>query len=164
MSAKRLSHLDARGRARMVDVGDKPVTARTARARGRVRMSLDALRAVRRGALPKGDVLAVARLAGIQAAKQTAGLVPLCHVLPLDFVDVALRVDVRRRAIEIESKVACRARTGVEMEAVVAVAIAGITVYDMCKSVDRAMRIEGIELVEKTGGRSGVYRTRRRRA
>jgi cyclic pyranopterin phosphate synthase len=164
VSTKRLTHLDARGKARMVDVGDKPITARTARAHGRVRMSLAALRAVGTGALPKGDVLAVARLAGIQAAKRTAELVPLCHVLPLDFVDVAVAVDARRRSIDIESRVACRATTGVEMEAIVAVSIAAVTVYDMCKSVDRAMRIEGIELVEKTGGRSGVYRRRRRRA
>jgi cyclic pyranopterin phosphate synthase len=148
----------------MVDVGQKPVTARTARARGRVRMSAAALRAVQSGAMPKGDVLAVARLAGIQAAKQTAGLVPLCHHLPLDSVDVDLGIEARRRSITIESRVSCRASTGVEMEAIVAVSIAAVTVYDMCKSVDREMRIEGIELVEKTGGRSGDYRRRRPRA
>lgn len=155
---RRLTHLDARGRARMVDVGKKAVTARTARAAGRVQMSGAALRAVQAGRMQKGDVLAVARLAGIQAAKQTAGLIPLCHVLPLDHVDVELRVDVRRKCIAIEARAACSGRTGVEMEAIVAVCVAAATVYDMCKSADRGMRIEGIELIEKTGGRSGVYR------
>jgi molybdenum cofactor biosynthesis protein MoaC len=164
MTARKLSHLDARGRARMVDVGGKPITARTARARGRVRMSLAALRAVRAGQVKKGDVLAVARLAGIQAAKQTANLVPLCHPLPLDHVEVGLRTDPRRRCVEIESQVACRGATGVEMEAIVAVCIAAVTVYDMCKAVDRSMRIEAVELLEKTGGRSGTYRKRAGRA
>lgn len=154
----KLAHLDAEGRARMVDVGDKPVTRREARARGAVRMSQDSLRLLRQGKLPKGDVLAVARLAGIQAAKQTAYLVPLCHLLPLDHVDVDLRLNTRRRQVEIEARVACRAATGVEMEAVIAVCVAAATVYDMCKSVDRSMTIGGIELVEKSGGRSGVYR------
>jgi len=155
-----LTHLDADGNARMVDVGEKPVTTRRARARGEVRMSAAALAAVRQGAVRKGDVLAVARLAGIQAAKQTAQLIPLCHVLPLDHVDVELRLDARRQRVEIEASVGCRASTGVEMEAIVAVAIAAATVYDMCKAMDRAMRIEAIELVEKTGGRSGTYRRR----
>lgn len=154
----RLSHVDAGGRARMVDVSAKPATVRTARACGRVHMSAAAIGAVQAGALAKGDVLAVARLAGIQAAKQTAGLIPLCHSLALDHVDVELRVDARRRCVEIESRAACRGRTGVEMEAIVAVCVAAATVYDMVKSADRAMRIDGIELVEKTGGRSGVYR------
>jgi len=160
MRDSKLTHLDARGRARMVDVGDKPVTRRLARARGAVRMSAEALRLVHQGNLPKGDVLAVARLAGIQAAKQTAHLVPLCHLLPLDHVDVDLRVNTRRRQVEIESRVACRGATGVEMEAVVAVCVAAATVYDMCKSIDRSMIIGGIELVQKSGGRSGVYRRR----
>ena len=154
----RLTHLDARGQARMVDVGAKPSTARVARARGEVHLSAAALGAVRAGGLRKGDVLGVARLAGIQAAKQTAHLIPLCHVLPLDHVDVQVSVNARRRCIEIESRVACRAATGVEMEAIVAVCVAAATVYDMCKAVDRGMRIEGIELVEKSGGRRGTYR------
>lgn len=157
-----LTHVDARGRARMVDVGAKPVTARQARARGRVRMRRAALQALRAGANPKGDVLAVARLAGIQGAKHTAALIPLCHVLPLDHVDVELWADAR--GVEIESRVACRGATGVEMEAIVAVCVAAATVYDMCKSADRGMRIEGIELLEKSGGRSGVYRRPARRA
>ena len=160
----RLTHVDARGRARMVDVGDKPPTAREARAAGRVRMRPAALRAVRAGANAKGDVLAVARVAGIQAAKRTASLIPLCHTLGLDHVDIDLRPDTQRGSIEIESRVACRGATGVEMEAIVAVCIAAATIYDMCKAVDRGMRIEGIELVEKRGGRSGVYRRARRRA
>jgi cyclic pyranopterin phosphate synthase len=156
--ARRLTHLDSRGRARMVDVGEKPTTARQARARGEVHMSAAALRQVRAGTSLKGDVLGVARLAGIQAAKQTAALIPLCHLLPLDHVDVELRPNVRRGCIEIEARVACRAATGVEMEAIVAVCVAAATVYDMCKAVDRGMRIEAITLLEKSGGRSGTYR------
>jgi cyclic pyranopterin phosphate synthase len=148
----------------MVDVGAKPVTARRARAGGRVRMQLPVLRAVQAGAHVKGDVLGVARLAGIQAAKHTAALIPLCHVLPLDHVDVDLWTDTRRGSVEIESSVACRGATGVEMEAIVAVCVAAATVYDMCKSADRGMRIEGIELLEKSGGRSGDYRRPARRA
>jgi cyclic pyranopterin phosphate synthase len=124
-------------------------------------MSARALAAVQSGTHAKGDVLAVARLAGIQAAKQTATLVPLCHVVPLDHVDVDLWPDARTSSIEIEARASCRAATGVEMEAIVAVCIAAVTVYDMCKSVDRAMRIEAIELVEKSGGRSGHYRKHR---
>jgi cyclic pyranopterin phosphate synthase len=154
----RLSHLDARGRARMVDVGAKPITARRARARGEVRLSAAALRQVVEGTLVKGDVLAVARLAGIQAAKQTAHLIPLCHVLPLDDVDVTLIPDARRRRLVIEASAACRGSTGVEMEAIVAVCVAAATVYDMCKAVDRGLRIERIELLEKSGGRSGSWR------
>jgi cyclic pyranopterin phosphate synthase len=147
----------------MVDVGAKPVTARSARAAGRVRMRAATLRAVEAGSHAKGDVLAVARLAGIQAAKQTAHLIPLCHALALDHVDVELRPDRRGKSVEIEARVACRGATGVEMEAIVAVCVAAATVYDMCKSVDRGMRIEGIELIEKRGGRSGVYRRPARR-
>jgi cyclic pyranopterin phosphate synthase len=142
----------------MVDVGDKKATPRAATARGVVLMSARALRAVRDGNLPKGDVLAVARLAGIQAAKQTPHLIPLCHVVPLDHVDVDLRLDARRGAVVVEARVACRGATGVEMEAVVAVCVAAATVYDMCKSLDRGMVIGDIELLEKSGGASGTYR------
>jgi cyclic pyranopterin phosphate synthase len=143
----------------MVDVGQKPITQRTAVARGRVRMSQAALRALRAGRNPKGDVATVARLAGIQAAKRTSSLVlPLCHPLLVDDVDVLVRGNVRSRSVDITARVTCRGATGVEMEAIVAVCIAAATVYDMCKSMDRGMRIEGIELVEKTGGRSGTYR------
>jgi cyclic pyranopterin phosphate synthase len=156
-SKKKLTHLDTEGRARMVDVGAKPVSPRRARASGFVRMTASTLTLVEEGALAKGDVLAVARLAGIQAAKQTPHLVPLCHVLPLDHVDVDVRVDRRRCGVTIESSVACRAATGAEMEAIVAVSIAAATVYDMCKSVERSIRVEEIELIEKSGGRSGHW-------
>ncbi|MFQ5599398.1 MAG: cyclic pyranopterin monophosphate synthase MoaC [Candidatus Krumholzibacteriia bacterium] len=154
----KLTHLDERGRARMVDVGDKPVTRRVARARAHVTMSQAALRGVQSGTLVKGDVLAVARLAGIQAAKQTSQLIPLCHVLGLDHVDVDVRVDTQRRCVAIGSRVTCRASTGAEMEAIVAVSIAAATVYDMCKAVDREMTIGGIQLLEKSGGRSGTWK------
>ena len=158
----RSTHLDGRGRARMVDVGSKPLTARVARARGRVRMQPAALEAIRRGMVPKGDVLAVARIAGIQAAKETSRLLPLCHSLPLDAVEVEARVDLAAGAVTLEAKVACRGATGVEMEAIVAVSITAAAIYDMCKALDRGMIIEGIELVEKSGGRSGHYRNPRR--
>lgn len=126
-------------------------------------MSRQALEQVLEGQILKGDVLAVARLAGIQAAKSTASLIPLCHVLPLDAVEVDLQPNRRESTLEIEARVACRGATGVEMEAIVAVSIAAATVYDMCKAVDRGMRIEGIELVEKSGGQSGTYRKPPRR-
>jgi cyclic pyranopterin phosphate synthase len=156
--AQALSHVDARGKARMVDVGDKPVTAREALARGEIRMSAAALRLVRRGALAKGDPLQVARLAGIMAAKRTAELIPLCHPLPLSHVGVELRPT--RHGYRIEASVRTSAQTGVEMEALTAVAVAALTVYDMVKAVDKAMVIGGICLVEKKGGRSGPYRRR----
>ena len=154
----RLTHLDARGRMRMVDTSAKPVTLRRARARGEVQLSPVAFTQVRAGTLVKGDVLAAARLAGIAAAKQTAHLVPLCHALSLDHVGVEMRLDARRRRVCIESQVLCRAPTGAEMEAIVAVLMAAATVYDMCKAVDRSIRIGGVELLEKSGGRSGTWR------
>jgi molybdenum cofactor biosynthesis protein MoaC len=163
-SRSRLSHVDARGRARMVDVGSKPPTERLARARGRVYMRAAAWKQIAAGTAAKGDVLAVARLAGIQAAKQTAALVPLCHTVPLDHVEVEAEVVPGANCVEITSRVTCRGSTGVEMEAIVAVCIAAVTVYDMCKAADRGMRIGDIELVEKRGGRSGTYRARRRSA
>ena len=139
----------------MVDVGDKDVTAREAVAAGRVRMSTDALRAVLEGSAKKGDVLGVARLAGIQAAKRTAEWIPLAHPLPLDAIELDLSpVD---GAVEIRACVRVRARTGVEMEALVAVSAASLTVYDMLKSVDRAMVIDEIRLLRKSGGKSGDY-------
>lgn len=125
-------------------------------------MSAAALKQISGGRAAKGDVLGVARLAGILAAKQTAALVPLCHLVPLDHVGVEVELNVEAGCVEITSSVACRAATGVEMEAIVAVCIAAATVYDMCKAVDRGMRIGDIELVEKRGGRSGTYRARRR--
>jgi cyclic pyranopterin phosphate synthase len=155
-AVKRLSHVDARGRARMVDVGDKPATERYAVARAEIRMSAAAIRLVRRRAIGKGDPLQAARLAGILAAKQTSALIPLCHPLPLTHVDVDLAPT--RRGYRIEARVSTRAQTGVEMEALTAVAVAALTVYDMVKAVDREMVIGDVCLVEKAGGRSGHYR------
>jgi cyclic pyranopterin monophosphate synthase len=154
---RRLTHLDRRGRARMVDVSAKAVTRREAVARGEVAMRAETLALIAAGALPKGDVLGVARLAGIMAAKRTADLVPLCHPLPLSHVDVRLTPDRARSCIVIESRVTVDARTGVEMEALTAVAVAGLTLYDMCKAVDREMTIGAIRLVRKSGGRSGTF-------
>ena len=155
-SAAQLSHVDATGKARMVDVGGKPITQREALARGEILMSATARRLIRRGAVAKGDPLQTARLAGIMAAKQTSALVPLCHPLPLSHVSVELLPTPR--GYRIESRVATSAQTGVEMEALTAVAVAALTVYDMVKAVDKAMVIGDICLVEKRGGRSGVYR------
>jgi cyclic pyranopterin phosphate synthase len=154
---RRLTHLDRRGRARMVDVSPKPVTRREAVARGEVTMRPETLARIAAGTLPKGDVLAVARLAGIMAAKRTAELVPLCHPLPLSYVDVELTPDTARARVLLESRVAVEARTGVEMEALTAVAVAGLTLYDMCKAVDREMTIGALRLVRKSGGRSGTF-------
>ncbi len=141
----------------MVDVSAKAVTRREAVARGEVSMLPETLARVAAGALPKGDVLGVARLAGIMAAKRTADLVPLCHPLPLSHVDVELTPDAGRARVMIESRVTVEARTGVEMEALTAVAVAGLTLYDMCKAVDREMTIGAIRLVRKSGGRSGAF-------
>jgi cyclic pyranopterin phosphate synthase len=141
----------------MVDVSTKAVTRREAVARGEVALRRETLARIAAGGLPKGDVLAVARLAGIMAAKRTADLVPLCHPLPLSHVDVELTPDVAGGRVRIESRVQVEARTGVEMEALVAVAVAGLVVYDMCKAVDREMTIGAIRLVKKTGGRSGTF-------
>ena len=152
----RLSHVDADGRARMVDVGAKPATRREAVARGSISVAADALALVRDGRVAKGDPLQAARLAGVMAAKRTADLVPLCHPLPLSYVDVDLRE--RRGGYDIEATVRTTAPTGVEMEALTAVAAAALTVYDMVKAVDRTMVIGDIRLVRKTGGRSGGYR------
>ena len=148
--------LIAAGRVKMVDVGDKPVTDREAVARGDITMSAAALKAIRTGAVAKGDPLQAARLAGIMAAKQTSALIPLCHPLPLTHVSVELTPT--RRGYRIESRVRTSAQTGVEMEALAAVSVAALTIYDMVKAVDKAMVIGDICLVEKRGGRSGTYR------
>lgn len=153
-----LSHLDDRGQARMVDVGDKPVTTRTAVARGRVNMQAATLALIREDRAAKGDVLAAARLAGIMAAKKTDGLIPLCHPLQLTSVAVELAPVPGEAALDIEARVATVGKTGAEMEALTAVAVAALTVYDMCKAVDRGMTIGDIRLVAKSGGRSGTYR------
>lgn len=151
------THLDAAGRARMVDVSDKPVTRRTARASGFIRMSGAALSALRSGDLPKGDAFAVARVAGIQATKRTPELVPLCHPLPLDHVAVDLEADPDLPGVRARSEVVVTARTGAEMEALVAVAAALLSIYDMAKSLDREMSLEAIRLESKQGGRSGDW-------
>jgi cyclic pyranopterin phosphate synthase len=151
-----LSHVDRRGQARMVDVGLKRVSDREAVARGEIRLSAMARRLIRTGEVAKGDPLQVARLAGILAAKRTAELIPLCHFLPLTHVDVDLTPT--RSGYRIEARVRTSARTGVEMEALTAVAVAALTIYDMVKAVDREMVISDVCLIEKSGGRSGRYR------
>ena len=153
-----LSHVGRGGRARMVDVSGKPTTVREAVARSRVVISPAAMRLVRAGRLAKGAVVEVARLAGIMAAKRTADTIPLCHPLPLSHVEVELAP--RRDGFAIEARVRTEAKTGAEMEALHAVAVAALTVYDMVKAADKAMRIEAIRVVRKTGGRSGEYRRR----
>jgi len=151
----RLTHIGPGGHARMVDVGAKPVTAREAVARGRVRMSAAARRAVRAGAVKKGDALQTARLAGIMGAKETASLIPLCHPLPIASVGVELLPTAR--GYDIEARVRTTAQTGVEMEALTAVAVAALTIYDMVKAVDKRMVIGAIRLMKKTGGKSGTF-------
>ncbi|MCB0078811.1 MAG: cyclic pyranopterin monophosphate synthase MoaC [Anaerolineales bacterium] len=153
-----LTHLDEAGRAHMVDVGAKEVTARVAVARGRIRMAADTLALIREGDLKKGDVLTVAQIAGIQAAKRTHELIPLCHPLLLNQIALDFTFDEEASAIEIEATVRVSGKTGVEMEALTAVSVAALTIYDMAKAADRAMRIGDIRLVEKRGGKSGAYR------
>ncbi len=154
---RRLSHLGARGAARMVDVSSKPTTEREALAEGRVVMRRSTLDIVRKGNAKKGDVLSVARIAGIMAAKRTHELIPLCHPLALSEVAIELTLDAKLPGIEVRARVKVSGQTGVEMEALTAVAVACLTIYDMVKAVERGMRIEGIRLIEKSGGRSGRY-------
>ena len=158
-SRRQLSHVDPRGRVKMVDVGAKPITDRQAIARGTITMSAMALKLIRRGEVAKGDPLQAARLAGILAAKQTASLIPLCHPLPLTHVSVDLTPS--KSGYAIEARVRTSAQTGVEMEALTAVAVAALTIYDMVKAVDKDMVIGDICLVEKSGGKSGRYVRRR---
>ncbi len=155
--SRRSSHFDAAGRARMVDVGAKPVTRREAVAEGLVRLSREAFDAIVKGEASKGDVLGVARIAAIQAAKRTAEWIPLAHPLPLEAVELEFEPLPADLAIRVEARVRCSARTGVEMEALVAVSVAALTVYDMCKSIDRGIVIEQVRLLRKTGGKSGSY-------
>ena len=150
-----LTHLDDEGRASMVDVGAKPVTDREAVARGSVSVQPETLRLIKEGLMKKGDVLTIAQLAGIMAAKRTSDLIPLCHPLPLNKIDVELELDDAQSRINLTATVRTSAKTGVEMEALTAVSVAALTVYDMCKSVDRGMRIGDIRLVRKRGGQSG---------
>jgi cyclic pyranopterin monophosphate synthase len=157
VSRKKLTHFDARGAAHMVDVGAKPATHRIAVASGRIRMQPATLRRIARGAAKKGDVLGVARLAAIQAAKRTSDLIPLAHPLALSRVSVDFELERRPAAVRIVARVECRGPTGVEMEALTAVAVGLLTVYDMLKAVDRAMVLGEVQLEEKGGGRSGVF-------
>ncbi|GBD44737.1 Cyclic pyranopterin monophosphate synthase [bacterium HR40] len=152
------SHFDDQGNAVMVDVSAKPETARTATAEGRVVMAPETLRRILERGMAKGDVFTVAQLAGIMGAKRTPDLVPLCHPLPLEAVEVRLEALPEESAVRITASCRITGRTGVEMEALTAVAVAALTVYDMCKAVDRGMRIEGIRLLHKAGGRSGEFR------
>jgi cyclic pyranopterin phosphate synthase len=154
-SGERLSHVDGRGRAVMVDVGSKPGTARRAVAEGLVRVGPELERAIRTGSVAKGPVLETARLAGIMAAKRTDELIPMCHSIPLDFVDVEATLEPGR--VRIEATVRCEGRTGVEMEALVAVTVACLTVFDMGKAIDRSIEIDGIRVLEKHGGQSGSH-------
>ena len=157
---RKLSHLDAAGRVRMVDVSRKSITRRRAIARGRVFMQAATLRLLMKGGHPKGDALATAHLAGVMAAKRASELIPLAHPLPLDGIDLSFAPDPGTSSVGIEARVSTRARTGVEMEALTAVSVAALALYDMLKSADRTMVIGDIALWEKRGGRSGVYRRR----
>jgi cyclic pyranopterin phosphate synthase len=151
-----LTHLDSQGKARMVDIGGKAETARVAVASGRIRMSNEALAAIRDGAAPKGDVLAAARIAGIMAAKKTADLIPLCHPLALDAVTIDFETETD--AVTVTATASLTGRTGVEMEALTAASIALLTIYDMAKAIDKAMVIDGVRLIEKRGGKSGDWK------
>ena len=151
------THLDSQGRARMVDVSDKAATGRVAVARGRIVMSPETLAKIREGGVGKGDVLSVARLAGIMGAKRTSDLIPLCHPLPLSSVKVELTLDPDASAVDITATCKVVGPTGVEMEALTAVSLAALTIYDMCKALDRGMRIGDIRLIHKSGGKSGTY-------
>lgn len=153
----KLTHLDAEGRARMVDVGGKDETERVAVAGGRIVMQPNTLQLILAGGIEKGDVFAAARIAGIMAAKRTAELIPLCHPLALTSVALDFAADEPRSAVEITATCRLKGRTGVEMEALTAVSVAALTIYDMCKAVDRAMRIEAVRLLHKSGGKSGIY-------
>ena len=152
-----LSHLDDSGRAKMVDVGNKPITERVAVARGAVVMKPNTLRLIIEGNINKGDVLTVAQLAGVMAAKRTSELIPLCHPLLLNQVEVTCTPDSENNRVEIEASVRVSGKTGVEMEALTAVTVAGLTIYDMAKAVDRSMSMNNVRLVAKSGGQSGNY-------
>jgi cyclic pyranopterin phosphate synthase len=155
--AQELTHFDAAGNARMVDVGPKQATERVAVAEGRISMTPSAYAMVRAGTMKKGDVLGVARIAGIMAAKKVDALIPLCHPLAITKADVAFTFDDHGSTVGIEASVGIVGRTGVEMEALTAVSVAALTIYDMCKAVDKGMEISGIRLISKSGGRSGDY-------
>jgi cyclic pyranopterin phosphate synthase len=156
--ASGLTHVDARGRVRMVDVGAKPPTRRIALARATLRMEPTTLGAILDGSLKKGEALAAARIAGVMAAKRTSELIPLCHQIALDLVEIDFQPDPAQSRLEIQARAVTQARTGVEMEALVAASVAALTLYDMAKAIDRAMVVEQVRLVSKEGGRSGKFR------
>jgi len=158
MSSRKLSHFDSSGQAHMVDVGEKPETRRVARASGVIRMSSSTLKLIVAGRAKKGDVLGVARIAAIQGAKRTGSLIPLCHPISLTRIAAEFSVDKRASTVQLAVTVETLGRTGVEMEALTGVSVGLLTIYDMCKAVDRAMTIRDIKLLEKSGGRSGNYR------
>jgi cyclic pyranopterin phosphate synthase len=160
MKKKALTHFDRRGNAHMVDVGAKEITERVAVACASITMQAATIKLIQTKTAKKGDVLSVAQLAGIMAAKKTADLIPLCHPLALSSVDVTLTIDARRRAVDIQATCKLKGRTGVEMEALTAASVAALTVYDMCKAVDRGMVISGVKLLHKSGGKSGVFNAR----
>lgn len=152
-----LSHIDEKGNARMVDVSEKGITAREAVAAGRIYMKPETLAMIMEGSMPKGDVLSTARIAGIMAAKRTQDLIPMCHNIPLDNVKVEFEYDKENSCVRIRAAARCTWKTGVEMEALTAVSVAALTVYDMCKAVDKGMKIDSIMLIKKTGGKSGNF-------
>ena len=154
---RKLSHFDRQGRARMVDVSSKPPTQRIAVASGRVAMKAETLRRIMDKEIEKGDVLGVARVAGIMAAKRTGEVIPLCHPLNIDSVEILFQPDVGRSEVRIETRVKSTGKTGVEMEALMATAASALTIYDMCKAIDRGMKISEILLLKKSGGKSGTY-------
>lgn len=156
-SKARLAHLNKEGRARMVDVTEKEVTQREAVANARVRMRPETLKLIKEGAIKKGDVLAVAQVAGIMAAKKTPEFIPMCHPLQITGVDINFKIDEKKAEIEIEAVVKATDKTGVEMEALTAVTTAALTIYDMCKAVDRGMELVDIKLMKKSGGKSGTF-------
>ena len=154
---KKFTHFDEEGKSRMVDVSDKDITVREAKASGRIKMKAETLRMIMEGKVKKGDVLGIAKIAGIMGAKKTSGLIPMCHPLEITGIDIDFRPSMENCDIEIESRVRVIGRTGVEMEALASVSIAALTIYDMCKAVDKEMVISDIRLEEKRGGRSGEY-------
>ncbi len=158
VTVKKLTHLDSKGRAKMVDVGAKPATAREAVARGSVRMAKETLKLITDNKIAKGNVFETAQLAGIMAAKKTCELIPLCHQINLTSVSVDFSVDKIKNRVDISATAKCTGQTGVEMEALTAVSVAALTIYDMCKAVDRSITISDIMLMEKRGGKSGVWK------
>ncbi|GMU95579.1 MAG: cyclic pyranopterin monophosphate synthase MoaC [Stygiobacter sp.] len=155
---KKLSHINSKGKAEMVDVSEKEITTRTAEAYAEVKVSKEIFNAIKNNSVQKGDVLTIAKFAGIQAAKKTSELIPLCHNIFISKIDVELKLNSKKKTVEIKSFAKTTAQTGIEMEALTAVSVAALTVYDMCKAIDKSMVINEIKLLSKTGGKSGSYR------